>query len=114
MFVQDLYRNHLLVQHQEFRLQVKRLLLFVEALLSQGHGVVALIFLPAALSVTRLDLHSSAPVDLLFLIISGRVQDTEDFGLGIAMPERISAAVLMYFAVFRLKSPNKKTRLKPF
>lgn len=94
------------MQHQEFRLQVN--VLFVEALLSQGHGVVALIFLPAALSVTRLDLHSSASIDLLFLIISGRVQDTEDFGLGIAVPGRISDAVFMYVAVFSLKKPKQK------
>lgn len=47
IFVKDFYRNYLEMQDQEFRLQVNVLLL--EALLRQGHGVVALMFLPAAL-----------------------------------------------------------------
>lgn len=64
--------------------------------------------------VTRLDLHSPAPIDLFFLIISGRVQHTEDFGWGIAVPGRISDAVVYVLCCVSVKKPKQKLVWKPF
>lgn len=104
------------MQHQEFRLQVN--VLFLEALLSQGHGVVVLGFLPAALLSqgwtfilqAQLISYSSYSQIIIFWESSGHL----GFWFGHCSAWNNFRRSVHVLAVFQLKRQTKKTCLKTF
>lgn len=77
--MKDFYRNRSLkMQDQVFRVQVNVLFSF-EGTFDSGRQSLVPLYLVSNTPVRRLELDSSGSLDLLFLIILVRVQDSQGF-----------------------------------